>query len=83
MNVLALTILISVCLAAIFIVCFVAELKRGKRRGIEHVSLLPLDDDDSVTITTAQKKKVKQTSSTESPSPTEPTILTPSQTKKK
>lgn len=45
MNVLALTILISVCLAAIFIVCFVAELKRGKRRGIEHVSLLPLDDD--------------------------------------
>jgi len=47
MNVLALTILISVCLAGIFIVCFIAELKRNKRRGIEHDSLLPLDDDES------------------------------------
>lgn len=59
MNVLALTILISVCLAAIFIVCFVAELKRGQRRGIEHVSLLPLDDD---TLSSAPK-----TSSTSPP----------------
>lgn len=49
MNVLALTILISVCLAAIFIVCFIAELKRHKRRGIEHDALLPLEDDESST----------------------------------
>ena len=56
MNVLALTILISICLASIFIVCFIAELKRGKRRGIEHVSLLPLDDDDA-TITTKSSPK--------------------------
>lgn len=47
MNVLALTILISVCLAGIFIVCFIYELKRNKRRGIEHDSLLPLDDDET------------------------------------
>jgi len=46
MNVLALTILISVCLAAIFIVCFVSELKRNKHRSIEHDSLLPLSEDD-------------------------------------
>lgn len=49
MNVLALTILISVFLAAIFIVCFIAELKRNKRRGIEHDALLPLDDDAGLT----------------------------------
>ena len=47
MNVLALTILISVLLVAIFIICFVAELTRNKRRGIEHDSLLPLEDDES------------------------------------
>lgn len=51
MNVLALTILISVFLAAIFIVCFVAELKRNSKRGIEHDALLPLDDDSSLTST--------------------------------
>lgn len=45
MNVLALTILISVCLAAIFIVCFIAELKKPHKRGIEHHALMPLDDD--------------------------------------
>lgn len=46
MNVLALTILISVCLASIFIVCFIAELKRPSRRGLEHDALLPLEQDD-------------------------------------
>ncbi|BDS08870.1 hypothetical protein NT6N_39100 [Oceaniferula spumae] len=44
MNVLALTILISVCLAAIFVVCFIAELKKPRTRGIEQDSLMPLDD---------------------------------------
>lgn len=45
MNVLALTILISVCLAAIFIVCFIGELRKSHKRGIEHDALMPLDDD--------------------------------------
>ncbi|MCP5536475.1 MAG: hypothetical protein H7A51_09620 [Akkermansiaceae bacterium] len=45
MNVLALTILISVCLAAIFIVCFIGELRKPRKRGIEHHALMPLDDD--------------------------------------
>jgi hypothetical protein len=59
MNVLALTILISVCLAGIFIVCFIAELKRNKRRGIEHDSLLPLDDDESSPPNKLSKPNIK------------------------
>jgi hypothetical protein len=43
MNVLALTILISSCLAGIFIVCFVAEIRRSRRTSPERDSLLPLD----------------------------------------
>ncbi len=64
MNVLALTILISVCLAGIFIVCFVAELKRNKRRGIEHDALLPLEDDAPISSADTTSKKPL------SPSPT-------------
>ncbi len=45
MNVLALTILISVCLAAIFVVCFIGELRKPHKRGIEHHALMPLEDD--------------------------------------
>jgi hypothetical protein len=43
MNVLALTILISSCLAGIFIACFAAEVRRGRRSSPERDSLLPLD----------------------------------------
>ena len=43
MNVLALTILISSCLAGIFIVCFVAEIRCNRRSSPERDSLLPLD----------------------------------------
>lgn len=43
MDVLALTILISSCLAGIFIVCFAAEIRRGRRTSPERDSLLPLD----------------------------------------
>ena len=43
MNVLALTILISSCLAGIFIVCFAAEIRRSRRTSPERDSLLPLD----------------------------------------
>ncbi|MEI7909405.1 MAG: hypothetical protein WCK77_07190 [Verrucomicrobiota bacterium] len=43
MNVLALTIFISVCLAGIFIVCFAAEIRRSRRSSPERDSLLPLD----------------------------------------
>lgn len=45
MNVLALTILISSCLAGIFIACFAAEIRRARRSSPERDSLLPLDLD--------------------------------------
>lgn len=43
MNVLALTILVSSCLAGIFIACFAAEIRRARRTSPERDSLLPLD----------------------------------------
>lgn len=43
MNVLALTILVSSCLAGIFIACFVMELRRARRTSPERDSLLPLE----------------------------------------
>jgi hypothetical protein len=45
MNVLALTILISSCLAGVFIACFAAEIRRARRTSPERDSLLPLDLD--------------------------------------
>jgi len=42
-NVLALTIFISICLAGIFIVCFAAEVRRSRHSSPERDSLLPLD----------------------------------------
>lgn len=43
MNVLALTILVSSCLAGIFIACFAVEIRRARRSSPERDSLLPLD----------------------------------------
>jgi len=43
MNVLALTIWVSSCLAGIFIVCFAVEIFRARRTSPERDSLLPLD----------------------------------------
>lgn len=43
MNVLALTILVSSCLAGVFIACFAAEIRRSRRTSLERDSLLPLD----------------------------------------
>jgi len=45
MNVIALTVLVSICLAGIFIVCFLGELRQSRRSSPERDSLLPLDDD--------------------------------------
>ncbi|MDP0491071.1 MAG: hypothetical protein Q7Q71_08505 [Verrucomicrobiota bacterium JB023] len=45
MNVLALTLLISLVLAGIFLVCFTFELLKPRKTSLEHVSLLPLEDD--------------------------------------
>ena len=45
MNVLALTILISSCLAGVFIACFAAEIRRARRTSLERDSLLPLDSE--------------------------------------
>jgi hypothetical protein len=42
-NVLALTILVSSCLAGIFIACFAVEIRRARRTSPERDSLLPLD----------------------------------------
>lgn len=48
MNVIALTILVSSCLAGIFIFCFAGEFRRSKRSSPERDSLLPFDDDSSI-----------------------------------
>ena len=45
MNVIALTILVSSCLAGIFIFCFAGEFRRSRRSSPDRDSLLPLDDD--------------------------------------
>jgi hypothetical protein len=42
-NVLAITILVSSCLAAIFVVCFAIESRRSRRTSLEHDSLIPFD----------------------------------------
>lgn len=47
MNVLALTILISTCLAGIFVCCFALEARRTRRGSLERDSLLPLNDDSA------------------------------------
>ncbi len=43
-DVLAVTIFISSCLAAVFVICFAMESKRKNRGSLEHDSLLPLED---------------------------------------
>ncbi|MCB1131598.1 MAG: hypothetical protein KDN05_10745 [Verrucomicrobiae bacterium] len=45
MNVIALTILVSSCLAGIFIACFAMEIHRARRSSPERDSLLPLEGD--------------------------------------
>jgi hypothetical protein len=45
MDVIALTILVSSCLAGIFIFCFIGELRRSKNSSPERDSLLPFHDD--------------------------------------
>ena len=52
MNVLALTILVSTCLAGIFIACFAMEIRRARRTSPERDSLLPLDPETPPTIKT-------------------------------
>ncbi|MFD2255648.1 hypothetical protein ACFSSA_03085 [Luteolibacter algae] len=43
MNVLGITILVSSCLAAIFVVCFAIESRRGRKSSFERDSLLPFE----------------------------------------
>ena len=57
MNVLALTILVSVFLAVIFIVCFIAEQRKPRTRGLEQQALVPLDDSPLSTRSTVNKIK--------------------------
>jgi len=55
MNVLALTILVSTCLAGIFIACFAMEIRRARRSSPERDSLLPLDPEPPSTLKTPSK----------------------------
>jgi len=48
MNVLGLTIFISICLAGIFICCFALECRRARRGSADRDSLLPLNDPNEV-----------------------------------
>ena len=59
MNVLALTILVSSCLAGIFIACFAMEIRRARRTSPERDSLLPLDP-ESPPIITPQSETILQ-----------------------
>ncbi len=52
MNVLALTILVSSCLAGIFIACFAVEIRRARRSSPERDSLLPLDPENPPVVKT-------------------------------
>lgn len=44
MNVLSVTLLVSLCLTCVFVLAFLAEHLRRRDTGPEHDSLLPLDD---------------------------------------
>jgi hypothetical protein len=55
MNVLALTILVSSCLAGIFIACFAMEIRRSKRSSPERDSLLPLDPESPIVNKPSEK----------------------------
>ncbi len=44
MNVLSVTLLVSLCLTGIFVAAFLSEHLRRRETGPEHDSLLPLDD---------------------------------------
>ena len=47
MNVISITLLVSMALAGIFIVCFAAEAFRRRKSSPERDSLLPLQDDSN------------------------------------
>lgn len=58
MNVLSLTILVSSCLAGIFIACFAMEVRRARRTSPERDSLLPLDIEPPPTTSTEAKTSI-------------------------
>ena len=47
MQVIAITLFISLLLAGIFITCFAVEAWKKRKTSLEHDSLLPLEDDES------------------------------------
>lgn len=49
MNVLALTILISLVLAGIFLICFICEILKPRKNSLEQTSLLHLEESDTPT----------------------------------
>ena len=60
MNVLALTILVSSCLAGIFIACFAMEIRRARRSSPERDSLLPLDPETPPVVKTLTEPTLLQ-----------------------
>lgn len=48
MNVIGITLFISLILGSIFIICFAVEVTRKHKSSPEHDSLLPLEDDDKI-----------------------------------
>jgi hypothetical protein len=46
-NALLVTLLVSLCLSAVFVIAFLGEHLRRRETGPEHDSLLPLDDPPS------------------------------------
>jgi cell division protein FtsN len=46
MNVIAITLFVSLILGIIFIVCFAVEATKKGKSSLEHDSLLPLEDDE-------------------------------------
>jgi hypothetical protein len=53
-NVLLVTLTVSVCLTAIFVLAFMFSHLRRRDAGPEHESLLPLDDGDPAVVPAAR-----------------------------
>lgn len=51
MEVLAVTIFVSLVFAITFVICFTCEITKPRKNSLEHTSLLPLDEDPSPTST--------------------------------
>lgn len=65
MPVFLITFAFSALLLVIFIVLFVREQSRKGGRGIDHESLLPLEDETPKPVTAADRKKTRTSTATQ------------------